>query len=156
MTAGRVACGRLLGLLVGAIALGGLGGCQTDVRESDIKFVESSELRRLVVDEQGTRRGQLLLIDPRSEREFGEGHITGASNLTLDRVTPENSARNPRFGDYKHVIVYGNDPASGPARAMTKRILGLKHKHVRMYGGGFREWARTYPELVGVSEPAQP
>jgi rhodanese-related sulfurtransferase len=155
-TNGRVVCGRLLGLLVGAVALGGLAGCQADVRESDIKFVDSSELRRLVVDERGARRGQLLLIDPRSEREFGEGHIAGATNLTLDRVTPESSSRNPRFGDYKHVIVYGNDPASAPARAMTKRILGLRFKNARMYGGGFSEWSRTYPELVEVSAPAQP
>lgn len=110
-----------------------------------------------MVDEQeGGRRDFLLLIDPRSEREFGEGHIAGASNLTLDRVSPESSVRNPRFGDYKNVIVYGNDPSSGPARAMTKRILGLKHKNVRMYGGGFREWARTYPEMVRKSEPPQP
>ncbi|QYK47345.1 MAG: rhodanese-like domain-containing protein [Phycisphaeraceae bacterium] len=130
-----------------------LSGCTTKVDESDIRFISSGELRQMIQTRDGGRADHLLLIDPRSAREYAEGHIVGAEHITIDRVVGEKSPRNPPFDRYSHVVVYGNDPASAPARGMAKRIMSLGHKKTtRMYAGGMKEWSQTYPSMVVKGE----
>lgn len=130
-----------------------LTACTRSVDDNKIKYIEAGDLRQMM-SVGATRPDYLFLIDPRSEREYAEGHISGAEHITIDRVVGESSPRNPPFGRYTHVVVYGNDPASAPAKGMVKRILSLGHKHTRMYTGGMKEWADTYPSLVEKAEPA--
>lgn len=126
-----------------------LSGCTTKVDESDIRFISSGELRQMIQTRDGGRADHLLLIDPRSAREYADGHIVGAEHITIDRVVGEKSPRNPPFDRYSNVVVYGNDPASAPARGMAKRIMSLGHKKTtRMYAGGMKEWSQTYPSLI--------
>lgn len=138
-----------------SLAAAGFAGCETKITDKDIKFVSAGELRQLMEVRDGGKRDQLYLIDPRSDREFREGHIRGAEHLTLDRVVGEKSARNPPFDRYGTIVVYGNDPGSPPAKGMAKRIMSLGHKKkTKMYAGGMKEWEALYPELVERATPA--
>lgn len=140
---------RFVAVCLAGVGVLGLAGCRTEVDESDIKFMTSGELRQMIEVRDSGKPNHLFLIDPRSEREFGSGHIKGASHITLDRVVGEKSPRNPPFDRYDTIVVYGNDPASAPARGMAKRIMSLGYKkNTWMYGGGMKEWSETYPAHV--------
>jgi len=132
----------------------GMGGCQNNVDDTDIKYITSGDVKQML-ETRATKPDHVLLVDPRSAREFAEGHIAGAEHITIDRVSEEKSPRNPPFGRYTHIVVYGNDPASPPAKGMAKRIMGLGFKkNTRMYQGGMQDWASTYPSLVERAEDA--
>lgn len=126
----------LLGVLLG------LSGCSKGITDSDIKFIELSEVRTLTERAQ-SKPGLLLLVDPRSPRQFGEGHIPGASNISLAAVDPERP--NPGLRGHEHVIVYGDGPGSAPAKAMTKKLMTADIDGVRFFAGGLRDWSAVYP-----------
>lgn len=138
---------------VSLLALGAaLGACETKVTDKDIKLITAGDLRQMIEVRDSGRPEHLYLVDPRSDREFAEGHIVGANHDTLDRVVGEKSLKNPPFGRYTHIVVYGNDPGSPPAKGMAKRIMSLGYKkNTRMYAGGMKEWADTYPSLIEKS-----
>ena len=128
-------------------------GCEKSYSDKDIKYVTSGDLKQML-DARASKPDHLLLVDPRSAREFAESHISGAQNISIDRVSEEKSPRNPPFGRYTHIVVYGNDPGSPPAKGMTKRIMKAGYpKQTRMYQGGMQEWENTYPALV--EKPAE-
>lgn len=123
-------------ILTSVGVLYGCGGPQ--ITEKDIKSVSAAEVRSLRSDP----KNKVLLVDPRSERAFAEGHIPGAQNITLDAVDLRTQRIDPRLVGYNQIIVYGNDPGDGPARAMTKRLLAVSSTDTRMFVGGLSEWAR--------------
>ncbi len=141
---GRRARRRVLTLL----ALAGLstliGGCGKGVSEATIEFVGIDEVRELQ-SQQGSEPRTILLIDPRSPRRFAEGHIPGAVSVQLPEVATF-GGRDARLSGYANLVVYGENPASPTARAMTKRLLGVGYETVRLYPGGLEEWVRAdYP-----------
>jgi len=81
----------------------------------------------------------LLLIDPRPLRRYCEGHIPGAMTLQLPEV-PTFGGRDGRLQGHSHLIVYGENPASPTARAMTKRLLAIGYTGVRLFPGGIESW----------------
>ncbi len=89
---------------------------------------------------QTKKEGFALLIDPRSAREYQAEHLPGAINLALTAVEERQGGVDPKVSQYKNLIVYGDDPGSPVARAMTKRLMATGHKAVRWYSGGLREW----------------
>jgi 3-mercaptopyruvate sulfurtransferase SseA len=148
------------GWILGALGVGlALGGCDKNTRDTDIKFVRVSEVRTLVDKRDRGDAEAVLLVDPRSERAFAEGHIPGARNLRLPQVDAKKDA-DPQIEKYNRIIVYGDDPSSASARGMTKRLLAVGYKGVRLYPGGLKEWlsrgydAETLP-VAKKNEPAE-
>jgi rhodanese-related sulfurtransferase len=135
---------------LGAVAFM-LGGCDKNTRDTDIKFVRVSEVRTLVDRRDRGDAEALLLVDPRSEKAFAEGHIPGARNLRLPQVDAKKDP-DPQIERYDRIVVYGEDPASASARGMAKRLLAVGYKGVRLYAGGLKEWlARGYDAEKNVS-----
>lgn len=127
------------------VAVGaGLSGCNRDVTDKDIRLVSIAEVRQWQRVEERGERSPMFLVDPRSERLFNAGHITGAQNVRLEMVE-EDGDRDPRIESRDHIIVYGNDPGSAVARAMTKRLIaaGYGRGKVRLFAGGLDEWRRN-------------
>lgn len=124
----------LVCILIGIQSL--LSGCHDTLSDRDIEAVPLSELRQLMNKPQ-----QLGLIDPRSSREFSEGRLPGAMNLTLPEVDDQKDTLDPRLSAFKVLVVYGNDPGSAVARAMTKRLMRAGGKNVKLYSGGLAEWS---------------
>jgi rhodanese-related sulfurtransferase len=141
--------GLALPLLLAAL-LCGCAGKKTSDR--NLAFVTPSEAEALV---QGRSRllglaGKTagLWVDPRSEREFREGHIPGAMHLAVEELSERHSSLN----DYDVLIVYGdsyNDPVS---LAFSKRLIELGHD-ARTLRGGLRAWEAAGNSLAQGSEP---
>lgn len=137
----------------------GLGGCGKGVNEGTIKYAGIDEVRELQAKTAAEPR-TMLLIDPRSPRRYAEGHIPGAVSVQLPEVQTF-GGRDARLSGYSNLIVYGENPASPTARAMTKRLLGVGYETVRLYPGGLEEWIRAdypveqsaMPEGVEVNAP---
>ncbi|MBS0187645.1 MAG: rhodanese-like domain-containing protein [Planctomycetes bacterium] len=149
----RVPLAPLPTLLAGAVAATSLlSGCEKDTRDTDIVQVKVAEVSELVQNAEGSPLA-LLLIDPRPQPEYEEGHIPGARNLLLTRFDGE-KGRDPRIVQFDEVIVYGDDPSSPVARAVNKRMLAMDYRNVRFFAGGLDEWkAANLPIETGPSKP---
>lgn len=116
-----------------------VGGCDTKISDKDIEYTPIAEVRKAVDD----KSGKFYLIDPRAPQDFALGHIPGASNLQLSKVSDRKDSLDPALSRYKLLIVYGQAPNSDVAKAMTKRLMQAGAKDVKMFNGGYLEWTRT-------------
>lgn len=130
----------LLGMMAGACTPL-LWGCGKGISEATIAFIPQAEVRELQAKDESEPR-TLILIDPRPIRKYAAGHIPGAASIQLSDL-PSFGGRDPRLAGHSHLIVYGENPGSPTARAMTKRLLALGYTGVRMYPGGIEEWAQA-------------
>ncbi|GJQ28508.1 MAG: hypothetical protein HBSAPP03_03920 [Phycisphaerae bacterium] len=126
-----------LSVIIAPVAI--LGACR-GVSDRSIENMTGLELRRLVDQASKDRNAAtLVLIDPRHPREYVAGRIPGAQNLRLSDVPPD-ARVDPALARFETVVVYGNDPSSAAARAMTKRLLAIGYSGVRFFPGGLEEW----------------
>jgi 3-mercaptopyruvate sulfurtransferase SseA len=124
------------------MAVGGLAGCE--ISDDDIEFVSIAEVRQLQVRAEKSPK-DLLLVDPRSVAAYRRAHLPGAINLEL-RPDMEERGVDPRLASYDQIIVYGDNPGSSAAKAMTKRMMIVGYDDVRLFAGGLEEWqAMQYP-----------
>lgn len=123
-----------------ALACAGLTGCETNVSNADIKPISLGEIREKM--ESGKDKA-ILLIDARSARAYGEGRIPGAINMGIDSIVEREPIVDKRLAAYKTLAVYGEDPGSPSAQALTKRLLFVKYDDVRMFMDGISGWKRA-------------
>jgi len=110
------------------------------VSDKNIENMTGVELRRMVDDLKKNRdSADLLLIDPRNPRDYAAERIPGAQNLRLSDVPPDARVV-PSIDRFGTIVVYGNDPASASAKAMTKRLITVGYSSVRFFPGGLEEW----------------
>jgi rhodanese-related sulfurtransferase len=118
-----------------------MAGCQTDVSDKDIEIISLSQTRTLL---EGKESSKVMLVDPRAASDFNAGHLPGAQNLGVNSERAKTGDKlNPVFDGYKYIIVYGDDPASAPARAMAKRLMMKNADGVKWFQGGLIEWRRA-------------
>jgi len=118
----------------------GLAGCEPNITDKDVQPVSLMDVvGRVNRIEQNPNSKALLLVDPRSSERFAAGHIPGARNIGLAEI-PARGPRNPDLAQYSMIVVYGEEPNSPVARAMTKRLIGVGYKPVRMLEGGLAAW----------------
>jgi rhodanese-related sulfurtransferase len=130
---------RLAALGFALVLLMALGGCGGGVSDKDIKRVSLGEVRSLVERGQ-TNPNTVLLVDPRPPSQYAAGHIAGARSMELPPMDQKRLGRDPALAAYQTIVVYGNDPASAIAVAMTKRLMALEYDGVRLFAGGLKEW----------------
>lgn len=119
-----------------AFILPGCGAPRT--MDSSIQYVDLAMLRSAMEKDKETP-SHLVIVDPRPASEYSEGHIPGSVNLRLpdvDRV----EGLNPLIRGHHMIVVYGKDPGSAVAKGMTKKLISLQYKRVRMYQGGMVDW----------------
>ena len=135
-------------------AVGGLlGGCHDTISDGDIQFATLTQTRAVLQDKPGIARA----VDVRTAKDFDEAHIPGALNLDLATVSENKDSIDPALARYKNLVVYGQDPGSGTARAMAKRLMRAGHDGVLMFAGGMAEWtgAGLKVDGTGAKGPAQ-
>ena len=154
MSSNLASARRPVGLVLSVVLAALLFGCAgSSTSDRDLTFVTPSEGdtlvqgRRRLLGIAGTTQGAWL--DPRTEREFLEGHIPGAINMPAE-YTRE---RHGSLSRYDLVIVYGdsfNDPL---AIAVSKGLIELGHD-ARTLRGGLRAWEAAGNRLVqGAEDP---
>jgi rhodanese-related sulfurtransferase len=150
-------------VLLYALALAGLlaatGGCQRgQVSDRRIEVITLAQ----AVDYHERSRGpdaEVLFVDARRSAIYDAGHIAGAENLRPNDVDLR-VGRDPRLEAKEALIVYGQDPGSGVARAMAKRLIEagyntMLRSRVKFFPGGYNEWLATGLP-VDLDEPAPP
>lgn len=90
-----------------------------------------------------------LLLDARQKNAFDAERIPGSERLDPQTVDPEDP--DPKFGRYKAVIVYGQDPSFGRANVLTKRLLEAG-TDVYMLDGGLMAWKSRGLPVIGVPQ----
>ena len=124
------------------------GGCTNEVSDRDLVIADLAEVRRLH-DASNSR-----FVDPRVDAEFAKAHIRGAINLQVAQVTELKTDMEPSVARAKHVVVYGNNPGSGVARVVAKRLMAAGHKGVKLYLGGMEEWRANGLPMGGTDSGA--
>ena len=140
----------------------GAGGCEADVSDRDIVSIDLSAVRQMV---QAEKPGSFKLVDARRPSEFRAGHLPGAMNLPITSL-PERARLPLEIESAGNVVVYGQNPGSGLARGVAKRIYLGGQKGVRLFEGGYDAWAQAglpvtkpdahTPPAQGQSEPTSP
>lgn len=133
-------------VLMAVLALAGIG-CDKSITDNDIKYATLTDVKQIV---DGNAKGQklALLVDPRPPSVYAVSRLPGAVNLQLPGVNEE-TEQDPALLEYAELVVYGDNPASPPARAMTKRLLAAGYKRTRMFAGGLEEWSANYTPETG-------
>lgn len=115
-------------------------GCTNNISNADIKPISLIEVREAMAS---GKEKAILIVDARSGRAFAEGHIPGAVNISIASVSEREPTRDKRIEAYKVLAVYGDDPGSPAAQAMTKRFMILGYDDVRMFMDGLAAWRRA-------------
>jgi rhodanese-related sulfurtransferase len=138
---------RLGVILLAAWIGGGLTGCSR--REVSDRRIDVISLSEALAFHERTRGpdAEVLFIDARRSVIFDEGHIRGAVNLRPNDVDLR-AGPDPRLESKQALVVYGEDPSSAVARAMSKRLIEagyntILRRRVKFYAGGFKEWVSS-------------
>lgn len=131
-------------------------GCEADVSDRDIVSIDLAAVRQLV---QAEKPGSFQLVDARRPADFKAGHLPGAKNMTITDL-PEGRRLPLDVANAGTVVVYGQNPGSGLARGVAKRIYLSGQKGVRLFEGGYDAWVQaglpvTKP-TAGSAEPTSP
>lgn len=88
-------------------------------------------------------RTEIALVDVRSEAEYATGHPLFASQIPLERIALEASAKLPRRTC--PVVIY--DDGEGLAALAVERLEALDYTSVHTLEGGLKGWAEAGFEL---------
>lgn len=124
-------------ILTTVIAVSLLSGCSKQITDQDIRYASLAAVR-VNVDTQS-----VLVLDPRSETKYRQGHLPGAVNLSIADVRTE-GPQDPRLAGANRIYVYGDGPNNALARAMAKKLMSAGFDEVLLYDGGVAEWVRLY------------
>ena len=102
------------------LSVGGFG-CQRHVSDKKIQVVTLAEAVELHERSKGAEP-EALFIDARRASIYQEGTIEGAINLRPNDVDLR-ARPDPAREAKEALVVVGQDPSSGVARAMVKRLL---------------------------------
>lgn len=119
-----------------------LTACSGKVSDDSIRYLRAGDLARWVAK----TPDKYLIIDSRGPEAYDQGHIPGARRMTLPELDPENL--DPDWSRYSAIIVYGADPGSEVARAMTKRLIKAKLTEVYQLEGGMLAWKSSGGQVV--------
>jgi 3-mercaptopyruvate sulfurtransferase SseA len=133
-------------LLVGLAAVLA-GGCERTTRDTDIRLISASQVK-LLLDRSAREPSALVLIDPRPASYFERERLPGARNIELPRIDPKGST-DPSISRFGTIVVYGDNPGSAVARAMTKRLMAVGYDGVRFFAGGVDQWKTMRFPLEG-------
>lgn len=90
----------------------------------------------------GLEEGKIVLVDIREPNEFVAGHVPGAINLPLSRLTP---AALPKAGDKKVVIMCRSGNRSG---RLAQMLPSVGRDDIADYSGSMIDWTRRGGEIV--------
>lgn len=139
---------------IGLASLMGVG-CTPDVSDRDLVSIDLPAVRRMLDTE---KPGNVRVVDARSPEQYRAGHIPKATNLPITML-PDGARLPVDLENAKTVVVYGQNPGSGLARGVAKRIYLTGQKGVRLFEGGFDSWKQAglpVEKVGGEADSAKP
>jgi rhodanese-related sulfurtransferase len=156
-------CSGLRAAVAGLAALlWAAGGCDPKTSDRDLILLDPpGALERLHAGGTLFQKEHVgCWVDPRSAPEYAAGHIAGAINVPLSRMTEEAPVR---LAGHNLFVVYGDGFQDPMAKAGAKRLIELGFKDVFVMDGGLRAWQKDGYKVVtgslpqgGEPEPAKP
>ncbi len=117
-----------------------LGACRTRVNDAKVPRMSVQEVARRL----DRNPDKALVLDVRDEQRYRAGRLPTARLVSLPDVDPFEPT--PAFLGYGVIIVYGQNPGSGPPMALAKRLIQAKHEDVHLMEEGFDAWTSLgYP-----------
>jgi rhodanese-related sulfurtransferase len=128
-------------IVVAAIGTLLLGGCTQSVTDKSIKITSGSDVQKWLKQAETESEALLVvLVDPRPKAEYQQEHIVGAWHLTLPMI-PIDRSTDAALDAYEKIVVYGNDPGSATAKALSKRLIANGYSgDIYLFAGGLQEW----------------
>lgn len=120
-----------------ALAFAALTGCQQKVSTSTIAFVSPAKVSEQLAKDPSKH----LILDARNPEAFMEGRIPGARRITVPEI--DSRTRNPNWERFGSIVVYGENPGSLAAEAVTKRLMTAGYEQVYLLDGGFDAWVAS-------------
>ncbi len=114
--------------------------CQTSNKNSNVKSINSEELKTLLQNE------DVQFVDVRTEAEFSQNYIKGAKNIVYDSGFEQKLGQ---LDKNKPIIVYCR---SGRRSAASAKILD-KNGFIKIYNlnGGILTWIKEGNEVEEVN-----
>ena len=149
---------------------GFLSACSDTPKTSDqdIKQVDYPQLIAMLQNQkpedtgffdflQQKKAGPTVLLDPRIERRFNEGHLPGAVNIPLPKLVADDA----NLANAQNIVVYGTGWTDYLSPAAAKRLMAMGYKNVYDFRGGIELWKAqggrvevTTPTTVPLSRPS--
>lgn len=132
---------RLAALLCPALVAIAGAGCQNTTSDRDLVYRTPTEAIGLASSNTGVLGAgglpKVLWLDPRTPKEFEEGHIPQAVNIPFPEIerTHEVSCKG-----FEMFIVYDTDYDDVMAKASAKRLIELGYRKVYCIVGGLKAW----------------
>lgn len=123
----------LAGGLSTAAALS-LTACTAKITDNSVQRISVTE----AADRIRKSGGDVLILDTRTPSDFAAGHIPGARRVDLPEI--DETDPDPSLKGRKMIIVYGQNPGSGAAMALSKRLLAAEIGTVRLMEDGYARW----------------
>lgn len=127
-----------------ACCLSAATGCSPKISDGSIANIAVSDS----ASRHASDRSRTVFVDARSAAEYTERRIPGAIRIdlrTFDAQSPPAALRSAR-----EIIVYGQDPGSATAIALTKRLMQAGYSRVYLMRDGMNGWvARSLPTQSG-------
>ncbi|NOG55868.1 MAG: rhodanese-like domain-containing protein [Planctomycetes bacterium] len=142
----------MLAALTASLLIGAGCGSEVKVTDDDLVIINATDLDAIILANTKTtkRKKQTCLIDSRIAQRFAAGHIAGAVNL----ISRDVRAEDPRFSEYKTLVIYGQDWMDSSPMIVSKRLLALRYEDVRTYRGGVVDWQATGHVLIPSPTPS--
>ena len=130
------------------LLLGGLvGGCAAAVSDRAILEISPAEVaERLAKSPKG-----VVAVDARDAEAFAQGRLPGAVRLPLNAIGNDSENAPQAVRGKSLIVVYGEDPGSAGAIALTKRLMSLGVGDVRLMRAGFISWRAQALPIEGAS-----
>lgn len=120
--------------IVALLLLAALPGCQKKISTDSIAFITPARVGEQIAKDPDKH----LVLDARDPQAFQEGHLPGARRISVPDIDP--NKRDPLWERYRSIVVYGENPGSLAAEAVTKRLMSAGYGQVYLMDGGFDAW----------------
>jgi rhodanese-related sulfurtransferase len=112
-----------------------------------------SDLQRLIQDWAG-----IPLMDVRLEEDFAVGHIAGAKNACVFKVSFLDDVAQLGVTKDERIVVYGTMEQSHESRVAAEKLGRAGYSQVLDFRGGLREWVEGNGVVEGTRQapPAEP
>jgi len=92
------------------------------------------------------QKGQALFIDARKPEEYAELHISGALNLTRERLDKEGTKALRGIPPGREMVIYCGMSSCQAALRVAEKLQLLGFNRVMVFMGGFQAWDEAgYP-----------
>lgn len=158
-------CFFLCALCVLCVSILLLASCNDKPKTSDedIKMLQYKQVIEMLENQQppkegffsfinSDKRGPTVLLDPRTEARFAQGHLPGAINIPLPKILENDE----KLANAKNIIVYGTGWNDYISPAAAKRLMALGYQNVYDFRGGVELWKAEGGKVESGAPATQP